>query len=59
VFAHELVSLGLKHGSGFEKSFDPVSAVFTADARVFETSPGRLRIVGRAVDQDAPSLSES
>jgi hypothetical protein len=29
-----------KHGSGFEKRSDPVSAVFTADARVFESSPG-------------------
>jgi hypothetical protein len=43
-----------KHGSGFEKRSDPVSTVFTADARVFESSRGRLWIVGHAVAHDAP-----
>ena len=29
-FAHELSSLGLKDGTGFEEGLDPVSSVFTA-----------------------------
>src|SRR5580704_5129061 len=40
--------------AGFEKRLDPVSAIFTADARVFETSPGCLRIIGHIVDHHAP-----
>src|ERR1700735_513230 len=38
----------------FEKRLDPVFAIFTADAGVFETSPGRLRIIGHIVDHHAP-----
>ena len=53
VFAHELVSLGLKDGPGLNKGLDSVSSVFTADAGVFEPSPGCLWIVGHAVDDDA------
>jgi hypothetical protein len=48
------VSLRLKNGPGFEKRLDPVLAIFTADAGVFESAPGRLRIVRHAVDHDAP-----
>src|SRR5216684_8166048 len=54
VLAHERASSGLKDGPGFEKRLDPVSAIFTADPRVFESSPGRLRIIRHAVDHDAP-----
>jgi hypothetical protein len=46
-------SLGLQDGSGFEKRLHPISAVFAADAGVFESAPGRLRIVRHAVDHDA------
>src|ERR1700722_17768482 len=53
MFAHELVSLGLKDGSGFEKRFHPVPAIFAANAGVFNPAPGRLRIVHHAVDHDA------
>src|SRR5579862_966125 len=41
--------------SGFEKRLDSEAAVFTADARVFEASPGCLRIIGHIVDHHAPS----
>src|ERR1700733_2294790 len=50
VLAHWLVSLGLNDGSGFEKSFDPVSAVFAPAAGVFESSPRRVGIVRHSVD---------
>ena len=46
-------SLRLKDGAGFEKRLDPVPAVFAADAGVFESAPGCLRIVRHAVDHDA------
>src|SRR4029077_20275205 len=39
LLSNELVSLGLNDGSGFEKRFDAISAVFTADPGVFESSP--------------------
>ena len=48
-----MVSLGLEDGPGFEKRLDPVPAIFAADAGVFESAPGRLRIVRHAVDHDA------
>src|SRR5260370_37921255 len=38
---------------GFEKRLDSVSAIFTADAGVFESSPGCLRIIRHTVDHDA------
>src|SRR5580693_1711504 len=46
--------LGHQDSPGFEKRFDPVSAVFAADAGVLESAPGRLRIIRHAVDHDAP-----
>ena len=54
VFAHERASLGLKNGAGFEKRLDPVPAIFAADAGVFESAPGRLRIIRHAVDHHTP-----
>ena len=54
VLAHKRVSLGLKDGPGFKKGLDPVSSIFTAEAGVFESSPGCLWIIGHAVDHDAP-----
>ena len=55
MFAHELVSFRhSENGSGFEKRFHPVSAIFTADAGVFESSPRCLWIIGHVVDHDAP-----
>jgi hypothetical protein len=54
VLAHDRISLGLKDGPGFKKGLDPVSSIFTADAGVFESSPGCLWIIGHAVDYDAP-----
>src|ERR1700740_110324 len=52
VLAHEL-SLGLEDGAGFAKRLRPVPAVSAPDAGVFESAPGRLRIVCHAVDHDA------
>src|SRR4029077_13011914 len=52
LFSHRRTSSGLKNGTGFKKRLDPVPAIFTANAGVFESSPGRLRIVGHAIDQD-------
>src|SRR5580704_1271198 len=37
----------------FEKRLDSVSAIFTANTRVFESSPGCLRIISHIVDHDA------
>ena len=54
VRAHERAALRLENGAGFEKRLDPVSAIFTADPGVFESSPGCLRIVRHAVDHHAP-----
>ena len=54
VLAHESASLRLKYGAGFEKRLDPVLAIFTAEAGVFKSAPGCLRIVRHAVDHDPP-----
>ena len=54
VLAHESAYLRLEYGAGFEKRLHPVSAIFTADAGVFESSPGCLGIICHAVDHDAP-----
>jgi hypothetical protein len=54
VLAHESASLRLKYGAGFEKRLSPVSGIFTADAGVFKSSPGCLRIIRHAIDHDAP-----
>src|SRR5438445_4067668 len=54
VFAHQSVSLGLKDGPGVDKRLVPVPPIFTADTGVFESSPGRLRIIRHAVDHDTP-----
>jgi len=43
---------GLEDGAGFEERLDPVPATFPADAGVFEATPGRLRIVGHAIEHD-------
>src|ERR1700674_3956422 len=45
--------LRLKNGAGFEKRLDPVSAIFTANPGVFESSPGGLRIIRHVVDHHA------
>src|ERR1700722_1045827 len=44
---------GLEDGAGFEKRLEPVPAIFSAYAGVFESTPGRLWIVRHAVDHDA------
>jgi hypothetical protein len=44
----------LEDGPWFEKRLDSVAAIFTADARVFESAPGCLRIICHIVDHDAP-----
>ena len=55
MLAHESVSLRLKYSAGFEKRLDPVFAIFAAEAGVFESAPGCLRIIRHAVDHDPPS----
>ncbi len=52
--AHELVSLNFQNRAGFEKCLHPVSSIFTADTRVFESSPGCLWIIRHAIDHHAP-----
>src|SRR5579859_5097528 len=42
----------LENGARFKKRIDPVSAIFTANARIFESSPGRLRIIRHVVDHN-------
>ena len=42
----------LEDGAGFQKRLDPIPAVFSADAGVFESTPRRLRIVRHPVDDD-------
>ena len=54
VLTHESASLRLEYGAGFEKRLDPVLAIFTAEAGVFESAPGCLRIIRHAVDHDPP-----
>ena len=39
--------------SGFDESADAITAVFAAHARELEAAPGRLRIVGHAIDHHA------
>src|ERR1700733_7280136 len=51
-FADALASTGLQDGAGLEKCLDSVPAVFSADAGMFESAPGGLRIVRHAVDHD-------
>jgi hypothetical protein len=43
---------GLENGAGFDKGLDAIPAILPADARVFESTPGRLQIVRHAVDRD-------
>ena len=45
----------LENGSGFEVRLDPVLAILSASAGIFESSPGGLRIIRHVVDHDAPS----
>jgi hypothetical protein len=54
VLSDESASLRLKYGAGFKKRLDPVLAIFTAEAGVFESAPGCLRIIRHAVDHDPP-----
>src|ERR1700719_2851993 len=55
VLAQESASLRLKYGAGFKKRLNPVLAVFTAEAGIFESAPRCLRIVRHGVDHDSPS----
>src|SRR6201988_2424045 len=43
----------LKDGLWLKKRLNAVFAIFAADTGVFETAPGRLRIVGHFIDHDA------
>jgi hypothetical protein len=52
VFAHSMFLSGLQDGAGFDERLDAVPAIFPANARVFESTPRRLRIVRHAVDHD-------
>src|SRR5580704_15268135 len=42
VLAHQCFPSRLGDGAGFEKRLDPVPAIFSADAGVFESTPGSL-----------------
>src|SRR5580700_8179582 len=42
-----------KDGLWLKKRLNAVFAVFSADTGVFESAPGRLRIIGHTIDHDA------
>jgi hypothetical protein len=61
VLTHELILLfvsfaqkeSLKDGLWLEKRLNAILAIFAANAGVFESAPGRLRIVRHVIDHDA------
>src|SRR5579863_5570528 len=44
----------VENSAGFEKRLHPVPTIFAADAGVFESSPGCLRIIRHVVDHHSP-----